>query len=73
MITGATKNKVDAIWQRMWEGGIANPTDVISQLTYLMFIRQLDERDLDAERMEELTGVMQPRIFRQTEAGRRMR
>ena len=49
MITGATKNKVDAIWQRMWEGGIANPTDVISQLTYLMFIRQLDDRDADAD------------------------
>ena len=49
---------------------MANPTDVISQLTYLMFIRQLDERDLDAERMEELTGVVQPRIFPQTKAGR---
>ena len=73
MITGATKNKVDAIWQRMWEGGIANPTDVISQLTYLMFIRQLDDRDLDAERMEGLTGIEQPRIFPQTETGRRMR
>ncbi len=34
MITGATKSKVDAIWQRMWEGGITNPLDVISNLTY---------------------------------------
>ena len=44
MITGATKNKVDDIWQKMWEGGITNPLEVISQLTYLMFMHQLDER-----------------------------
>ncbi len=42
MITGAAKNKVDAIWQKMWEGGITNPLDVISNLTYLMFMRSLD-------------------------------
>lgn len=42
MITGATKNKVDDIWQRMWEGGITNLLEVISQLTYLMFMHQLD-------------------------------
>ncbi len=50
MITGATKGKVDAIWQKMWEGGITNPLEVISQLTYLMFIRSLDDkRDADAD------------------------
>lgn len=38
MITGAVKNKVDDIWQRMWEGGITNPQEVITQLTYLMFL-----------------------------------
>ena len=45
MITGATKSKVDAIWQKMWEGGITNPIEVISQLTYLMFMRSLDEKE----------------------------
>jgi len=44
MITGATRNKVDAVWQKMWEGGITNPIEVISQLTYLMFMRSVDER-----------------------------
>lgn len=63
MITGATKNKVDDIWQRMWEGGITNPLEVISQLTYLMFMHQLDAREYDAEQMEELLGVSQPHIF----------
>lgn len=63
MITGATKSKVDAIWQRMWEGGITNPLDVISNLTYLMFMRSLDEKELEAERMEAMLGVEQPHIF----------
>lgn len=63
MITGATKSKVDAIWQRMWEGGITNPLDVISNLTYLMFMRSLDEKELETERMEAMLGVEQQHIF----------
>lgn len=73
MITGATKNKVDDVWQKMWEGGITNPQEVITQLTYLMFIRSLDDRELENERTEELLGIPQPRIFPQDEDGRRMR
>ena len=45
MITGAIKNKVDKIWTDLWAGGIVNPLTVIEQLTYLMFIRSLDEKD----------------------------
>lgn len=63
MITGATKGKVDAIWQKMWEGGITNPIEVISQLTYLMFIRSLDEKELEAERMEQVLGVPHNLVF----------
>lgn len=63
MITGATKNKVDDIWQKMWEGGITNPLEVISQLTYLMFMHQLDEREFEAENLETLLGTEQKHIF----------
>lgn len=63
MITGATKNKVDAIWQKMWEGGVTNPLDVISQLTYLMFIRSLDEKELETEKMEQALGTELDHIF----------
>ena len=72
MITGATKNKVDDIWQKMWEGGITNPLEVISQLTYLMFIRSLDEKEFEIERME-LLGEPQQHIFPQDAEGQRMR
>ncbi|MCI5209496.1 MAG: SAM-dependent DNA methyltransferase, partial [Candidatus Electrothrix sp. ATG2] len=43
MITGELKAKVDSIWDTMWSGGISNPLTVIEQLTYLLFIKRLDE------------------------------
>lgn len=53
MITGAIKNKVDKIWTDIWAGGITNPLTVIEQLTYLMFIRSLDEKELETEEFEK--------------------
>ena len=49
MITGAIKNKVDKIWTDIWAGGITQPLTVIEQLTYLMFIRSLDEKEIENE------------------------
>lgn len=43
MITGELKSKVDRIWDTMWSGGVSNPLSVIEQLTYLLFIKRLDE------------------------------
>src|SRR5690606_30700501 len=43
MITGELKSKIDKVWDAMWAGGIANPLTVIEQLTYLLFIKRLDE------------------------------
>lgn len=63
MITGGTKNKVDDIWQKMWEGGITNPLEIISQLTYLMFMQQLDEKEYETEKMELASGVELEHIF----------
>ena len=49
MITGELKSKVDSIWNTMWSGGISNPLSVIEQLTYLLFIKRLDELHTHAE------------------------
>ena len=73
MITGEIRNKVDKIWTDMWAGGITNPLTVIEQLTYLMFIRSLDEKDLESEQMEALSGEQQKRVFPQNEEGQSMR
>jgi type I restriction enzyme M protein len=42
MLTGDLRNKVDKLWEMFWTGGLTNPLDVIEQITYLMFIRDLD-------------------------------
>ena len=73
MITGTIKNKVDKIWTDIWAGGITNPLTVIEQLTYLMFIRSLDEKELETEGFENMTGESMPKIFPQSEAGQSMR
>jgi len=73
MLTGEIRNKVDKIWTDMWAGGITNPLTVIEQLTYLMFIRSLDEKELENERVEALGGGPVPKIFPQDEEGQMMR
>lgn len=49
MVTGELKNKVDGIWDIFWSNGVANPLTVIEQLTYLMFIKILDDTELRKE------------------------
>ena len=56
MITGELKSKVDRIWDTMWSGGISNPLSVIEQLTYLLFIKRLDELHTLKEAKAARTG-----------------
>lgn len=73
MITGTIKTKIDKIWKDIWASGLTQPLSVIEQITYLMFIRSLDEKDIDAEAMENLTGEKQKKIFPETSEGQRLR
>ncbi len=73
MITGEIKNKVDKIWLDIWAGGITSPITVIEQLTYLMFIRSLDEKELANESFEAASGIKMPRVFPQDAGGQAMR
>ena len=57
MITGELKSKVDSIWNTMWSGGISNPLLVIEQLTYLLFIKRLDELHTLKERKAARAGT----------------
>ena len=64
MLTGELRSKIDQVWNAFWAGGIANPLEVIEQITHLLFMRGLD----DAEQLEEnrATRTSQPmrrRIF----------
>ena len=55
MITGALKSKVDRVWDAFWSGGISNPLEVIEQITYLLFMRRLDELQTLAEKKAHRT------------------
>ena len=46
MLTGEIRNQIDRIGDAFWAGGIANPLEVIEQITYLLFLRRLDLRRL---------------------------
>lgn len=56
MITGELKSKVDRVWDAFWAGGIANPLEVIEQITYLLFIRGLDDQQTLEENRANRTG-----------------
>ena len=64
MITGDIKNQIDRIWDSFWSGGISNPLEVIEQITYLLFIRRLDDlHTLEENKANRLRQRMARRIF----------
>ena len=74
MITGELKNKIDSIWNDMYSYGLANPLTVIEQLTYLFFIKSLDDVETDTEKNDALLGITNGRrIFPQDDEGQAMR
>lgn len=65
MITGEMKNKVDSIWDTMWTGGITSPITVLEQITYLMFMKLLDDNQLKAEANANVLGVpLKNKVFK---------
>ena len=63
MLTGELKNKIDAIWEMFWTGGIVNPLDVVEQMTYLMFIHDLDETDAKKAKSSMMLELPYTSIF----------
>ena len=63
MITGELKNKINSLWEIFWTGGITNPLDVVEQMTYLMFIHDLDETDNLRAREAAMLGLSHQSIF----------
>lgn len=56
MITGESKSLVDELWTTFWNNGISNPISVIEQISYLLFMRRLDDREKREEKKERRTG-----------------
>ena len=57
MITGKIKSQIDAIWKSFWTGGISNSIDVLEQMTYLFFMKMLDDAQLNQEATAQAMGL----------------
>lgn len=63
MLTGETRNGIDGIWTILWTEGSTNPLTNIEQITYLLFMKNLDEIELAKEEDGELLGIKVESIF----------
>ena len=64
MLTGPIRSQIDQIWNAFWAGGVANPLSVIEQLTYLLFMKRLDDlHTLEENKTRTLGIAMERRIF----------
>jgi type I restriction enzyme M protein len=64
MLTGEIRSQIDSIWNDFWSGGVSNPLSVIEQLTYLLFIKRLDElHTVEEKKATTLKIPMERRIF----------
>ena len=64
MLTGEIRSQIDRIWDAFWSGGISNPLEVIEQITYLLFLRRLDDlQTLEENKSTRLKKPMARRVF----------
>jgi type I restriction enzyme M protein len=64
VLTDATiRSQVDALWDKLWSGGLSNPLDAIEQLSFLLFLKRLDEREEDQERAARRRGKKYVSLF----------
>ena len=68
MLTDSTlRSKVDSLWDKLWSGGLPNPLDAVEQLSYLIFLKRLEEIEEDRERMAKLRKGKYIPIFKDKE------
>jgi type I restriction enzyme M protein len=64
MLTGELRGQIDRIWDAFWSGGIANPLEVMEQITYLLFIKRLDDLHTVQEKKANRLGLpMEKRVY----------
>ena len=64
MLTGTIRSQIDALWNAFWTGGISNPLEVIEQITYLLFLKRLDDlHTLEENKSTRLKKPMERRVF----------
>jgi type I restriction enzyme M protein len=64
VLTGEIRSQIDSIWNDFWSGGVSNPLSVIEQITYLLFIKRLDElQTVEERKAAQLKIKIERRLF----------
>ena len=63
MLNTTIKSSIDRLWDKFWSGGISNPLTAIEQISYLLFMKRLDQMDLKKKQDAEFTGELYKSIF----------
>jgi len=63
MLTKDLQNQVQELWNKFWSGGVSNPLNAIEQITYLLFMKQLDELDTKRKKDADFIGEKYESIF----------
>ena len=66
MLSQSVKSEINKLWNKFWSGGISNPLTAIEQISYLLFMRRLDELDLREMKKAEFSGEKYSSIFQGT-------
>src|SRR5690606_16675786 len=63
MLSNELKSKINKLWDKFWSRGITNPITAIEQISYLLFMRRIDDADLDAQTKASFAGVEYKTLF----------
>ena len=63
MVNGELRSKVDRIWDHFWSNGLSNPLAVIEQISYLLFMKRLDDLEQNEERRANHANETPKRLF----------
>ena len=66
MLSQSVKSEINKLWNKFWSGGISNPLTAIEQISYLLFMRRLDELDLREMKKAEFSGEKYSSMFQGT-------
>lgn len=63
MLNTTLKSSVNRLWDKFWSGGISNPLTAIEQISYLLFMKRLDEMDIKKKQDSDFTGEAYKSLF----------
>ena len=63
MLNATLKSSISRLWDKFWSGGISNPLTAIEQISYLLFMKRLDELDIKKKHDSEFTGESYESLF----------